>query len=106
MPTRSLLARLAAFLVAAPATGPAQGQEGLAKAPPPTGLLAPQAATAVAARVALLEGPACDGDGILFFSDIYASRIYRMTPDGSVSVFRDDSGRTNGNTFDAKGRLI
>ena len=29
-----------------------------------------------------------------------------MAPDGQVSVFRDDSGRTNGNTFDAQGRLI
>ena len=29
-----------------------------------------------------------------------------MTPDGALSVFRADSGRTNGNTFDAHGRLI
>ena len=29
-----------------------------------------------------------------------------MTPEGVVSVFRADSGRTNGNTFDARGRLI
>ena len=106
MQTRSLLARLAALLVASPAAVPAQGQDELARARPPIGLLAPEAATAVAARVALLEGPACDGDGNLFFSDIFGNRIYRMTPEGAVSVFRADSGRTNGNTFDARGRLI
>ena len=32
--------------------------------------------------------------------------IYRMTPAGAVTVFRADSGRTNGNTFDARGRLL
>src|SRR4051794_28957217 len=62
MPPRSLLARLTGLLIAAPAATPAQGQGELAKAPPPAGLLAPQAATSLAARVALLEGPACDGD--------------------------------------------
>ncbi len=77
-----------------------------AKAPPPAGLLAPGAATTVAARVALLEGPAFDGRGDLFFSDVHASRIYRMAADGKLSVFRADSGRTNGNTFDARGRQI
>jgi gluconolactonase len=53
-----------------------------------------------------LEGPACDGQGNLFFSDIYGNCIYRMAADGVVSIFRTDSGRTNGNTFDARGRLI
>src|SRR6516165_9458461 len=106
MQTRSLLSRLAALLVASPAAGPAQGQGDLAQARPPIGLLAPEAATTVAARVALLEGPACDGAGNLFFSDIFGNRIYRMTPEGTVAVFRADSGRTNGNTFDARGRLI
>jgi hypothetical protein len=57
MPTRSLLTRLVALLVASPAAVSARGQDELAKAPPPAGLLAPQAATAVAARVAPLEGP-------------------------------------------------
>jgi gluconolactonase len=60
----------------------------------------------VAARTSLLEGPAFDGRGDIFFSDIFGNRIYRMTPEGAVSVFRADSGRTNGNTFDARGRLI
>ena len=41
--------------------------------------IAAQAATTVAARVALLEGPACGAGGDLYFSDIFASRIYPMT---------------------------
>jgi len=54
----------------------------------------------------LLEGPAFDAEGNLFFSDIIGNCIYRMSCDGTLSVFRGDSGRTNGNTFDAQGRLI
>jgi len=30
----------------------------------------------------------------------------KMNPKGEISVWRDDSGRTNGNCFDAKGRLV
>jgi gluconolactonase len=84
----------------------AQTKPDLAKTSPPLGLLTPQAATTVAARTCLLEGPAFDDKGNLFFSDVYGSRIYRMNPEGKVSIFRADSGRTNGNTFDALGRLV
>jgi gluconolactonase len=78
----------------------------LTHTPLPTSLLAPQATLIIAARTCLLEGPAFDGNGNLFFSDIISNRVYRMTPDGTPSIFRADSGRTNGNTFDAQGRLI
>ena len=72
----------------------------------PSHLLAPHARTTVAARTCLLEGPAFDSDGTLYFSDIIGNRIYRMSPDGALSILREDSGRSNGNTFDAQGRLI
>jgi gluconolactonase len=78
----------------------------LTRTPPPTGLLAPQGATTIAVRTCLLEGPAFDAEGVLYFSDIIGNRIYRLTPGGELSVFREDSGRTNGNTFDARGRLV
>jgi gluconolactonase len=78
----------------------------LTHTPPPTELLAPGDATGIAVRTCLLEGPAFDARGVLYFSDIIGNRIYRLTPDGALSVFREDSGRTNGNTFDAAGRLI
>jgi len=77
-----------------------------AQAPVPTKLLAPDAKVTVAALVCFYEGPAADARGNLFFSDIPANTILKMTPEGAVSVFRSDSGRTNGNAFDAKGRLV
>jgi gluconolactonase len=77
----------------------------LAKAPPPPGLIAPDAVTTVPVRVALLEGPAFDGAGNLFFSDIFADKIYWLNPVGQLLTLRR-GGRTNGNTFDAQGRLI
>ena len=81
-------------------------QTDLTRTPPPAGLLAPQGGTTIAARTCLLEGPAFDQHDNLYFSDIFGNRIYRLAPDGALSVFRADSGRTNGNTFDAQGRLI
>jgi gluconolactonase len=78
----------------------------LTRTPPPPTLLAPQGATTIAVRTCLLEGPAFDAGGVLYFSDIIGNRIHRLTPDGELSVFREDSGRTNGNTFDARGRLV
>lgn len=78
----------------------------LTRTPPPSGLLAPRGRTGIAARTCLLEGPAFDADGVLYFSDIIGNRIHKLAPDGALSVFREESGRTNGNTFDARGRLI
>ncbi len=108
MPARSTLALLAAIAIAIAiaAYADAADNPGPGQAPPPPGLVAPEGTMAVAARVALLEGPAFDGSGNLYFSDIFAGRIYRMAPGGPPTVFRADSGRTNGNTFDARGRLV
>ena len=83
-----------------------QPQLNLTHVPLPVDLLIPQATVTIAARTCLLEGPAFDGAGHLFFSDIIGNHIYRMTPDGALSIYRADSGRTNGNTFDAHGFLI
>jgi gluconolactonase len=78
----------------------------LAQVPQPRSLLAQESALTIAARTCLLEGPAFDGDGNLFFSDIIGNLVYRMAPNGAISIFRADSGRTNGNTFDVRGLLI
>ena len=52
------------------------------------------------------EGGALAADGSILFSDI-GNRIMRFNPEaGSVTVFRDPSGRANGLIFDAQGRLI
>jgi gluconolactonase len=106
MSTWSMLLLIAVFLSLSTKTLMAAEDHDLATAPPPSGLLAPDAKTTVAAKVALLEGPAFDREGNLFFSDIFGNRIYKMTPTGALSVFRADSGRANGNTIDVQGRLV
>lgn len=78
----------------------------LSKTPLPDGLVAKETAAAPAAVVCFLEGPAVDAAGNVFFSDIAGNRILKMDAKGAVSTFRADSGRTNGNCFDAEGRLV
>jgi gluconolactonase len=106
--TRGQTVRAAVLAMLAFATGRVGAQEGPepSKASLPTDLLAPGAGLVVAARTSFLEGPAVDESGNLYFSDMINNRILKMTAAGAVSVFREDSGRTNGNTFDARGRLI
>jgi gluconolactonase len=74
--------------------------------PLPAELVPANAKAAPASVVCFLEGPAIDAAGNIFFSDISGNRILKRSPAGQNSVFRADSGRTNGNTFDAQGRLI
>lgn len=76
-----------------------------AKVPLPADLV-PADTKAAGTAVCFLEGPAADADGNVFFSDIAGNRILKMAADGKVSIWRADSGRTNGNAFDAQGRLI
>jgi gluconolactonase len=52
------------------------------------------------------EGPVWDPAGLLIFSDIPASTLYRWTPGGEPAVFRRPSGQANGNTLDFEGRLV
>ena len=51
------------------------------------------------------EGPAVDAKGNVYFSDIPNSRIYRISLDGKVTLFRDNTGETNGLMFGPDGRL-
>lgn len=51
------------------------------------------------------EGPAADGQGNLYFSDIPNNRIHKIDADGKVSVFVEDSHATNGLMFGPDGRL-
>lgn len=59
----------------------------------------------------LTEGPAVAPDGSIYFSDIPFGKdkgmILRFDPKTkTTTVFTDDSGKSNGLKFDAKGRLI
>ena len=57
------------------------------------------------ALVAFTEGPAVDGDGNVYFADIVNDRILKLAADGTRSVFREPSGRANGQVFDRDGVL-
>ena len=52
------------------------------------------------------EGPMWHPDGYLLFVDLPRSLILRLVPGGEPEVVREDSGRSNGLTFDLQGRLI
>ena len=60
----------------------------------------------IATSVSMLEGPAVDRDGNVYFTDILMQRIMRFSKDGKFSVFRDKSNIANGLVFDLQGRLI
>lgn len=73
-----------------------------------TSILPAETATAgvkAATCLAFTEGPAVDASGNLYFSDIENNRILKLSPQGVRSIFREPSNRTNGQTFDAQGRL-
>ncbi len=52
------------------------------------------------------EGPLWLPDGALLFQDIKAERTYRLNPDRSVHVLRENTGAANGQTFDRSGLII
>ena len=52
------------------------------------------------------EGPACDAEGNVVFSDVRASRRYRWTPAGEVTLVAEDTGGANGLYHDPQGNLI
>ena len=71
------------------------------------GIVAPGAeAQQLATGFGFTEGPLWHPEGYWLFVDIRASLVHRMTPDGQTEVFRDDSGGSNGLTFDLAGNLI
>jgi gluconolactonase len=52
------------------------------------------------------EGPLWCPDGSLLFQDIKAERTYRLAPDHSVSILRDQTGAANGQTFAPGGEVV
>ena len=53
------------------------------------------------------EGPAWDGRGNLYFTDIPNNRIIRYNvAEDRANVFREETGGANGLMFDAMGRLV
>jgi gluconolactonase len=52
------------------------------------------------------EGPTCDKNGSIFFTDQPNNRIMKWSVDGKLSTFLEPAGRANGMFFDAHGNLI
>jgi gluconolactonase len=52
------------------------------------------------------EGPVWHPEGYWLFVDVRASRIYRLRPGGQPEIIREQSGGSNGMTFDRQGRLL
>ena len=52
------------------------------------------------------EGPTCDAEGNVFFTDQPNDRILKWTVEGRLSTFLQPAGRANGMYFDSNGNLI
>jgi len=52
------------------------------------------------------EGPACDAEGNVYFTDIPNERIHKWSVDGKLTTFRENSGKANGLYFDREGNLL
>ena len=63
-------------------------------------------ATLVSSDFLFTEGPAVDRDGNVFFTDQPNDKIMKWSTNGTVSVFMDGAGRSNGLYFDNDGNLI
>jgi enterochelin esterase-like enzyme/sugar lactone lactonase YvrE len=59
----------------------------------------------VGASYQATDAPAVDRDGNVYFSDAGASVIYKAATDGTVTVFRRDTGGVSGLMFGPDGRL-
>ena len=51
------------------------------------------------------EGPACDAEGNVFFTDQPNDRILKWSTDGRLHTFMQPCGRANGLSFDRNGNL-
>jgi gluconolactonase len=71
------------------------------------GIVAPGATVEKAADgFEFTEGPTCDAEGNLFFTDQPNDRVLKWSAEGELSTFLQPAGRSNGMYFAADGRLI
>ncbi len=62
--------------------------------------------TKLSGEYAFTEGPARDADGNVFFTDQPNDKIYKWTAsDGTISIYMDKTGRSNGLYFGSEGNL-
>lgn len=55
---------------------------------------------------ALTEGPTVDRDGNVYFTELRAQKIYKLSTAGELTVFREPSHGANGLVIDPQGRLV
>lgn len=60
----------------------------------------------ISAQFSFTEGPTVDKQGNIFFTDQPNDKIWKYATDGTLSVFMDKTGRSNGMYFDRKGNLV
>jgi gluconolactonase len=74
---------------------------------PDTGIVADGATPQLISRTfAFTEGPAADKKGNIYFTDQPNNKIWKYGTDGSLSVWLDSAGRSNGMFIDKKGNLL
>ena len=59
----------------------------------------------IAGTFKFTEGPATDKNGVVYFTDA-TKKVYKIEPDNSVSVVREDSNGANGLMFNAAGEIV
>lgn len=63
--------------------------------------------TKLSGEYAFTEGPATDSKGNVFFTDQPNDKIYKWSAiEGTISVYMDKTGRSNGLYFDREGNLL
>ena len=73
--------------------------------PPPPPPAAGSGVEKFGGNFAFVEGPVWVKQGYLLFSDIYNSRIMKMSTADHAEVYRDYTNSANGNSMDVQGRL-
>ncbi|MGH9660097.1 MAG: SMP-30/gluconolactonase/LRE family protein [Bryobacteraceae bacterium] len=60
----------------------------------------------VATVVSFTEGPTVDAAGNVYFTETIGQRIMKLSVDGTLATFRENSGGANGLIFDEQWRLV
>jgi gluconolactonase len=112
---RSMSQRIATTIATLFAVSTIAFGQGRGSPAPATPTTAPAIAGVVAAgtRVEVIkdgfngtEGPIALSDGSVIFSETTANRTVKVSPDGTVSTFLEETAGANGLAFDTEGRLV
>ncbi|HVU87260.1 MAG TPA: SMP-30/gluconolactonase/LRE family protein [Pirellulales bacterium] len=60
----------------------------------------------IAGTFKFTEGPATDKNGVVYFTDVPAAKVYKIEPDNTAVVVREESHGANGLMFNAAGDLV